>query len=212
MLPLPCLEGWTGSPNAGIALQDLRCWRRWSCALTFIRIWGERSLHCILIIVRSGGSRNFGTVMACWPDGICCSDSFRSRLSTDWEFSMLMRTAYLDNVASACGRIVRYHCQRRMPVTPDRRQRCWTNCSLFGYGGFDGCQLVARTVQRNVGGSHLYRRVHCWSPTSRVGAGRNSCTSAWRNVDHGSGMGSVGFGTVLVGLCWAISGVTVLAA
>ena len=65
--------------------------------------------------------------MACWPDGICCSASFRLHMSIDRELSMLMRMAFLANVASACSRIVRYHRRRRTLGTPDCHQHCWTN-------------------------------------------------------------------------------------
>ena len=63
-----------------------------------------RSLRCALIIVRSGGSRSFRTVV-CWPDGICCSANFRLRSSTDRDLSMLMQMAFFVNVASVCIRI-----------------------------------------------------------------------------------------------------------
>ena len=88
-----------------------------------------RGAQFALIIARSCDSRRSGTVMACWPDGICCSASYQLCSSTDRELSTLMQMAFLVNAVSVCNRIARCHRRKGTPVTPDRRRHCWTNHS-----------------------------------------------------------------------------------
>ena len=66
------------------ASQSLRLSQRWYCTTrwdmlaavsmcTHFRLYlRAHSSLCALITILSDGSRNFGTVMGCWPDGICC--------------------------------------------------------------------------------------------------------------------------------------------
>ena len=134
-------------PSTGTVLHVGKCWRRFLCALTFVRTFGEHSSLCALIIVRSDGSRIFGTVMECWPDGICCLASFRLRLNTAQELNTLMQMAFLVNVANVRGRTVRCPRRRGRPEASVQRWHCWFNRLPLLPWGFDGCWSFATYLE-----------------------------------------------------------------
>ena len=68
-------------------------------------------------------------------------------------------------------------------------------------GRFYGCRFVTRIFRRTVGRGYLSGRSYHWPTTIRVRQDINNCT----------GMGPVWFTSVLVGLCWVVPGITILA-
>ena len=78
-------------------------------------LWGL-SLHSVQTIAPSGGSRDSGMKMACWPAGICYWDSSRLRSSTVQALSMQTRMGCPANVASVSGLLVR--CRRWIRRSP----------------------------------------------------------------------------------------------